>query len=271
MAKKTLELTPHQGEMLKPKELIEVRNTGKFTLEDRRVYNALVEKAWGPKLGDANHTFEVSTGDLRPLVGDNKRLKETLRTLMTTLIEVDDGADWKATQLLGRAEIIADKNSGVVRFTFPPMVVDLLKDSTIFAKLDLEVMRSFGSKYAFSLYEALARRVNMRRFTENLTMEDLRNILGVEEGKLEAYKNLNKYAIQPALIEVNTKSPYTCSIIPVKKGRKVVSFIMGWETKSEEQLIAAHAEMQRHSAGRKARASKTTEQVITNPDVLDNY
>lgn len=270
MTKKALELTPHQGEMLKPKELIEVRNAGKFTLEDRRVYNALVEKAWGPKLGDAKHKFEVPTGELRPLVGDNQRLKDTLRTLMTTLIEVDDGDNWKATQLLGTAELTTNNNSGVVRFTFPPMVVDLLKDSTIFAKLDLEVMRSFRSKYAFSLYEAIARRANMRRFTENLTMEDLRNILGVEAGKLDVYKNLNKYAIQPAIVEVNAQSPYTVSIVPVKKGRKVVSFIMGWETKSEEQLKAAYQEMQRHSAGRKARASGTTEHVNTEVDVLEN-
>jgi plasmid replication initiation protein len=270
LAKKTLELTPHAGEMLKPKELIEVRSTGKFTLEDRRVYNALIEKAWGPKLGDANHIFEVSTADLRSIVGDNQRLKNTLRTLMTTLIEVEDGEDWKATQLLGTTSITSDKNSGVVKFTFPPMVVDLIKNSTIFAKLDLEVMRSFRSKYAFSLYEAIARRVNMRRFTENLTTEDVRNILGVEEGKLEAYKNLNMYAIQPALLEVNSQSPYTVSIVPVKKGKKVVSFIMGWETKTVEQLQAAHKEMQRHSAGRKARASGTTEHINTEVDVLEN-
>jgi plasmid replication initiation protein len=270
MAKKTLELTPHAGEMLKPKELIEVRSTGKFTLEDRRVYNALIEKAWGPKLGDANHIFEVSTADLRSIVGDNQRLKNTLRTLMTTLIEVEDGEDWKATQLLGTTSITSDKNSGVVKFTFPPMVVDLIKNSTIFAKLDLEVMRSFRSKYAFSLYEAIARRVNMRRFTENLTTEDVRNILGVEEGKLEVYRNLNLRAIQPALLEVNSQSPYTVSIVPVKKGKKVVSFIMGWETKTVEQLQAAHKEMQRHSAGRKARASGTTEHINTQVDVLEN-
>jgi plasmid replication initiation protein len=270
LVKKTLDLTPHAGEMLKPKELIEVRSTGKFTLEDRRVYNALIEKAWGPKLGDANHVFEVPTGELRAIVGDNQRLKDTLRTLMTTLIEVEDGDNWKATQLLGTSELVTNNNTGIVRFTFPLMVVGLIKNSTIFAKLDLEVMRSFRSKYAFSLYEAIARRVNMRRFTENLTTEDVRNILGVEDGKLEAYKNLNMYAIQPALLEVNSQSPYTVSILPVKKGRKVVSFIMGWETKTVEQLQAAHTEMQRHSAGRKARADGTTEQINTQEDVLEN-
>ena len=53
-------------------------------------------------------------------------------------------------------------------------------------------------------------------------------------------------------------------------GKKVVSFIMGWETKTVKQLQAAYTEMQRHSAGRKARADGTTEQINTQEDVLEN-
>ena len=261
MIKRTLDLTPQPGEMLKPKELIEVRGAGKFTLEDRRLYNALVDNAWGPRLGQPGHVFEISTSELRQLVGDNQRLKKSLRVLMTTLVEVEEPDRWRASQLLGPSEMDTTVNTGVVRYTFPVLLADLLKDSTIFAKLDLEVMRSFRSKYAFSLYEAVARRVRMKRFTENLTTDELRNILGVRDNKLDAYKNLNKYAIQPALTEVNAITPYTVSILPKKQGRKVVSFIMGWETKTEEQLQAAYAEMNRHSAGRKARATDSVDVV----------
>jgi hypothetical protein len=60
---------------------------------------------------------------------------------------------------------------------------------------------------------------------------------------------------------VNAITPYTVSIVPKKQGRKVVSFIMGWEVKTEEQLQAAYTEMNRHSAGRKARVTSTEEQV----------
>lgn len=261
MPKRTLDLTPQPGEMLKPKELIEIRGTGRFTLEDRRLYNALVDNAWGPKLGQAGHVFEIPTGDLRKLVGDNQRLKKSLKVLMATLVEIEEPDRWRASQLLGAAEVDTTANNGVVRYTFPAFLADLLKDSTIFAKLDLEVMRSFRSKYAFSLYEAVARRVRMKRFTESLTIEELRDILGVEDGKLPLYRNLNLRAIQPALTEVNAITPYTVSIVPKKQGRKVVSFIMGWEVKTEEQLQAAYTEMNRHSAGRKARVTSTEEQV----------
>jgi plasmid replication initiation protein len=184
---------------------------------------------------------------------------------MTTLVEVEGEDLWQASQLLGTAEVDTTSNRGVVRYTFPKKLAEMLKDSTIFAKLDLEVMRSFRSKYAFSLYEAIARRIRMKRFTENLTMQELRDILGVEEGKLGVYKNLNKYAIQPALTEVNAITPYTVSIVPQKKGRKVVSFIMGWEVKTEEQLKAAYTEMNRHSVGRRARAEREVE-TIDNED-----
>jgi len=135
----------------------------------------------------------------------------------------------------------------------------MLKDSTIFAKLDLEVMRSFRSKYAFNLYEAVARRIRMKRFTENIVVDELRDLLGVVEGKLNGFGNLNKFAIQPALSEVNAITPYNVTILPKKQGRKVVSFIMGWSIKSEEELKAAYTEMNRHSAGRGPRQTNSVE------------
>ena len=260
MAKRTLDLTPQPGEMLKPKELLELRGTGALTLQDRRVFNTLVHHAWGPNLAKSGHWFEIPTANLRADTDRNKRLQDTIERLMHTTVVVAeaDGEEnhiWEhRTQLLSSNSLAVGPNAGLFRYKFTDELVALLKDSTIFAKLDLEVMRSFRSKYAFSLYEAIARRIRMKRFTENLTIDELRDILGVEEGKLPLYRNLNLRAIQPAVTEVNTITPYTVSIVPQKQGRKVVSFIMGWETKTEEQLQAAYAEMNRHSVGRKARA-----------------
>lgn len=263
MSKRTLDLTPQPGEMLKPKELIELRNTGALTLQDRRVFNKLVENAWGPNLGKPGHWFEIRTADLRDATDRNKRLSDSIERLMQTIcVAVDEAGEFETrTPLLSSNKLETQVNNGTFRYKLTEELADLLKDSTIFAKLDLEVMRSFRSKYAFSLYEAIARRIRMQRFTENLTIDDLRDILGVEEDKLGEYKNLNKYAIQPAVTEVNAITPYTVSIVPKKQGRKVVSFIMGWEVKTEEQLQAAYTEMNRHSAGRKARTTSTDENV----------
>jgi plasmid replication initiation protein len=257
MSNRTLDLTPQPGEMLKPKELIELRNTGALTLQDRRVFNKLVENAWGPDLGKPGHWFEIRTAELRDATDRNKRLADSIERLMQTIcVAVDKAGEFETrTPLLSSNKLSTQVNDGTFRYQLTAELADLLKDSTIFAKLDLEVMRSFRSKYAFSLYEAIARRIRMKRFTENLTMQELRDILGVEDDKLQDYSNLNKFAIQPALTEVNAITPYTVSIVPQKKGRKVVSFIMGWEVKTEKQLKAAYTEMNRHSAGRGARAS----------------
>lgn len=257
MSNRTLDLTPQPGEMLKPKELIELRNTGALTLQDRRVFNRLVENAWGPDLGKPGHWFEIRTAELRDTTDRNKRLGDSIERLMQTICMVVDksGKFELRTPLLSSNKLDIQVNDGTFRYQLTAELAELLKDSTIFAKLDLEVMRSFRSKYAFSLYEAIARRARMKRFTENLTVEELRELLGVEGGKLGDYKNLNKYALQPAVTEVNAITPYTVSIVPQKQGRKVVSFIMGWETKTEEQLKAAYSEMKRHSVGRKARAT----------------
>ena len=60
-------LSPYQGEMLKPKELIEVKGQGKLTLQDRRIFNKLIENAWGPKLAEPGTWFEIDTASLKAL------------------------------------------------------------------------------------------------------------------------------------------------------------------------------------------------------------
>ena len=267
--KRTLELSPQPGEMLKPKELLEIRGTGPLTLQDRRVFNTLVRHAWGPDLAKPGQWFEIPTGELRDDTDRNKRLQDTIERLMQTIVVVvENGEDgeplWEhRTPLLSSNSLVVGPNRGVFRYRFTEELVNQLKDSTIFAKLDLEVMRSFRSKYAFSLYEAIARRIRMRTFVEELSVDDLRDLLGVEVGKLTNYRNLNLRAIQPAVEEVNALSPFEVSIIPKKKGKKVVSFMMGWNAKSEDALREAYAEMQRHSTGRKARTEATVEDTVT--------
>lgn len=266
--KKTLELTPMPGEMLKPKELIELRRTGALTLQDRRVFNTLVENAWGPKLGVAGHWFEISTGDLRDDTDRNSRLEDSIEKLMQTICvvveEEENGEVFELrTPLLSTNKLQIDVNRGTFRYKFTEELSALLKDSTIFAKLDKETMRSFRSKYAFSLYEAVARRIRMKAFMEELSLEELRELLGVEEGKLTNYRNLNLRAIQPALSEVNAISDFAVSIVPKKRGNKVVSFLMGWNVKDEAGKKAAYEERQRHSVGRGARTSEGVDVINT--------
>ena len=49
-ALKTTDLKPFDGQMIKPNELIEIKGTGPLTLADRRIFNVLLNNAWGLSL-----------------------------------------------------------------------------------------------------------------------------------------------------------------------------------------------------------------------------
>lgn len=261
----TVEHTPGPGEMLKPAELIELRGTGPLTLQDRRVFNLLIENAWGPSIADPGKVFTVATADLKMGEESTARLVETVERLMRVIVKTrnPDGGETRL-QLLSTNTIKTTANSGTLSYSFPPLLAELLKGSTIFAKLDLEVMRSFSSKYAFALYEAVSRRVRLRYvFTEELSIEQLRELLGVETGKLSLFKNLWRKAVEPALLEVNAITPYRVSIEPRKVGRKVVGFVLGWGVKDEGGMREAYTELQRPKVGRRERIEGTSEHPIT--------
>lgn len=258
---KTLTTVPLNGEMLKPAELIELRGVGPLTLHDRRVFNSLIEAAWGPGMAEPGREFTVPTSSLKHANEPMHRLIESIERLMQTVVvaRAADGAEMRL-QLLGANTIRTTTNAGTLTYSFWPQLAALVRDSSIFAKLDHAVMRSFSSKYAFALYEAVARRARLRHvFRETLTIESVRELLGVEKGRLVPYKNLKTKAIDPAIIEVNALTPYDVALEPRLEGRKVVGFILGWGMKDEAGMRDAYAEMQRPRIGRRERLNKMEE------------
>jgi plasmid replication initiation protein len=261
MVLNAVDLSAFDGEMLKPNELIQIKGAGPLTLADRRVFNLLLHNAWGKEILKHQHLFTIDTTDLKDRGQSNNRLRQSLERLQTTLViafKTDGGV--VNSQLLGSTDI---KPTGEITYSFPVHLAELLKDSSVFAKLDLEVMKSFSSKYAFALYEAVARRINLKhKFTEDLSIDDVRQMLGVEDGKLGNYRNLRLKAIEPAVAEVNAIAPYQITLLPVHKGRKVVGFKMGWSVKNEAAMKAAYAELHRPRIGRKQRLSGDTDKVV---------
>jgi plasmid replication initiation protein len=258
---KSINVVTDQGQMVKPKELISIRGAGPLTLADRRTFNILLDHAWGKDLLSPHHTFTINTTDLKSADQTNQRIKRTLRHLQQTLvISVQTNGDEVTSQLLGSTRI---KPNGDLTYSFPVELSELLKDSSVFAKLDLEVMKSFSSKYAFALYEEVSRRIGLSyKMTEELDVQDLRDLLGVEDGKLTTHHNLRSKALEPAVSEVNSITPYQVTIIPKKKGRKVVGFLMGWSVKDVDGMKKAYAELQRPTLGRKSRLDGTSSSVV---------
>jgi plasmid replication initiation protein len=184
--------------------------------------------------------------------------------MQTSIVTVLDNGGVRKSQLLGSNEI---SSSGVLTYEFPTRLSLILKESNVFAKLDLAVMGQFSSKYAFTLYEAISRRINLKhKFSEDLDIDGMRTLLSVEDGKLEAYRNLRIKAIEPAVAEVNAITPYNVTITPMNKGRKVIGFKMHWYVKDEQGLMKSYKELQSAKVGRTKRQEGAADTIIELPD-----
>lgn len=259
-SKRTLDLTPGGGEMIKPGELIDVSGASKLTLADRRLYNLLIRNAFGPQLGKEGARFEIPIADLRDTHESNDRLVASIEALMTTVVTIHraDGSTDRV-QLLGWNNL-ADRRRrrGTLRYAIAPELAALLRDSVVFAKLEMEVLRAFSSKYAISLYEAIARRVRQAYvLSEVVDLEVFREcILGVPPGKLTTFGNLNRFAIKPAVQEVNALADFHVTITPQKRGRRVSAVWLHWHEKDVEGRRLAYAELRRSCGDRRTQAEE---------------
>jgi len=262
---RTLHLVPGDGEMLKPAELIDVDGATGLTLHARRLYNQLIAHAFGPDMGKEGQEWVIPLAELRGSHKSNEHIAESIVGLMKTVVTVrlSDGRT-RRVQLLGGNDMgEADRKHGTLTYSFDPKLVPLLRESSVFGKLELAVIHAFSTKYALALYEALSRRVRLNgRFYEDFTLEGFRELLGVPENKLKTFSNLKLRAITPAVEEINAMASFGCQIEPRKSGRKVTGVRVFWHLKDVDGLKAAYAELQRSKVGRKARIAGDAETVI---------
>jgi hypothetical protein len=247
---------------VKPGELVEVRAGAKLSLHDRRVFNLLIENAW-PEI-EENKPHLIPITKLRgPLHKGMEMVADSVLTLMTTVVEVPATLDGKpaifATQLLGSTTrtIDEDNPNSLLEYNFSDELRKIIKESRYWGRLKSHVMFAFSSKYALALYEAVCLRSNLHVSEQAFSVDDFRALLGVEPGKLELFKNLKKWALDPAVAEVNGLSDFTVELEWLREGGqlrgKLTGFRLRWEKKSSEEWRTVLDELMRPKVGRKAR------------------
>lgn len=239
-----LDLTPHDGEMLKASELIEIEVVAgrPLSLYARRVYNVLLHNAHSPDLGVPGHEFSIPTAALKFSHKSVERLDAAIVSLMQTLIRIQHGEHSRErVALLGWTNLDDQtRERGVLRYSFHPKLVTMLQDSRVFARLQLDVVHAVSSKYALALYELMAKRVRLEFVrSETFEVDQLRDLLGVESGRLGTYSNFLKIALQPAAEEVNRFADFAVAFEPVTQGRKVVAVKFTWGMKDTDGKRAA--------------------------------
>jgi Initiator Replication protein len=251
------------GEMVKPGELIDIKEISPLTLTDRRIYNLLIANAWDRITEPVEHVIDKS--DLRGTHNGNERIEDSIRRLMSAIAEVkiirDGKVAIKRVQLLG-GNIEQEDERGRLYYTFPKQLIEIVKESEVFGRLKTQIMYCFKSKYALALYEIVQKRVGLKfKQAENFAVDEMRALLGVPKDKLTRFPDLNKYALQPALREVNALSEHHVTIGMIKKGKRVDQLMLMWLEKTPEEKCGVFREIERCSVGRSARIRSAVEAV----------
>lgn len=263
MKHRTLDLYPQAGEMLKPAELIDVSGAAALSLVARRIYNQLVANAFGSEMGEPGSEWSISLAELHGSHNNNEHVSKAIEALMRTIVTVRlrDGKTRRVALLGGNDMDAPGRLHGLLTYSFDPRLIPLLRDSTIFAKLEMKVIHAFRTKYGLALYEATARRVRIKnKFYEDFDIASFRDLIGVEPGKLDTWSNLRMRAIEPALQEVNGLAPFGVKVEPITIKRRVNGCRLYWWLKDVPQLQEANAELNRPRLGRMARLRGDMEQ-----------
>ena len=111
------------------------------------------------------------------------------------------------------------------------------------------------------LFQHIASFVNLDYVTsKTFNVSELRAVLGVTEGKLERFADLNRRAIEAAIAEINQLSRLTLTATPNKIGRTVASVTIAWEVKPDP--TETKRELDRPKVGRAARRDGKTEMLV---------
>jgi hypothetical protein len=243
-----------------------------LTLQDKRVLNLLIENAGTQIAADQWH--EIALLKLRgPRRKGSERVADSLKRLMTTLVEVP-GPDINGLETIVTTVLLSenvrtineDDPRSVLRYKFTGSLRDIVTKSQHWGRLKAHVLFAFSSKYAMALYEALCLRINLRVSEQRFTVDEFRRLLDVPSGKLKEPFNLKKWALDPAILEVNALSDFKVEVEMIRDGGmqrgKLIGFRMTWDRKTKDEWDAVLAELLRPKVGRKARISGTVEEIL---------
>lgn len=264
VATRTVDIRQTAESLVKPGELIDVVEVTPLTLNDRRIYNLLLENAWDAI--DKNVEHVIAKSDLRGSHNSNDRVGESVERLMSAIVRVktlrDGEPHVERVQLLG-GNVETLRRDGLLHYEIPARLRKIISDSTVFARLRREVMFALTSKYALTLYEMVQKRGNLKyRSSEKFSIDELRQVLGVPAGKLTTWSNLNLRALKPSVDEVNRLSDFMVELAPIKTGRRVTHVEMRWWRKDAEGVGASARELSFSKVGRTTRSRGTGERVL---------
>ena len=232
-----------------------------------KLMHLMIGKAGGRMAEPVRHELRLS--DIRKIDGmknhDRASLTPLFGELAAAVLTHDDPEKMVVTigglldyaKLDYRHEVSGDL---LVAWWFGGAFREMAEKSCHWAILDRQTVFALSSKYSVLLFQHVASLVNLDHVaSKTFTVAELRAVLGVPDGKLAAWNDMNKRALSSAIAEINQTSRLTLTSTPNKIGRTVASVTIGWAEKPPVGKQEAKRELDRPKVGRAARRDGTAE------------
>ena len=265
---KATDVRPRAGQIIKTNTLVGFRELVPLSLIDRRALNLLIEAAWDSIEEDKEH--RISADELRFGDRTNRELEDTIKHLQGAYIEIKLERNDTGERIIKSVPILSEvsrseimSSDGSVWFKFSQPLIEVVRDSQLYTRMTRDLMLSLQSKYSLALYE-IVQSLRKLKYKQSVTytLDEWREKLGVEPGKLTTLGNFRQRCWQPAIDELNFLGDLRLEHGSVKEGRTVVGIELIWVEKTPEEKLAALKELQGSKIGRKQRRTGDVERVL---------
>ena len=230
---KTMELKKH---------VAVIHSSGKISLLQRKIANALLFHAYENLLTQDEHTIHLSV--LTKLIGydshDHKKIKQSLMNLLATVIEwnivdgekIDKEGVWNASSVIADASI----QGALCTYSYSNKMRKLLYHPSVYGRLSLEVQSRFQSSYGLALYENCNRYQDIGQ-TPIFGLDKFRKLMGVEEEKYKIFRDFKSRVLDKAVDEVNKYSTLSVEPVVKKQNRQVVAIQFLISRESRQNVV----------------------------------
>jgi hypothetical protein len=222
----------------KHKAIINCENS--LPLASRKIFNILlflVKDRFGK---DLEH--QVSENDVIELLNKTDRditsARINYKKLASTVIEYNilnsesDHLNGVGTML---APAVINKTKKTWNFSFPPNIVQWVKDPSSFVFLDITTQERFSSKYSQALWEiCIGSLSDQLESYFSVTLDECRMLMSGKENN-QAYKDFKRRVILVALNEINEKTILHVDLYKEIKGGRSVNELVFFVTKQENK------------------------------------
>ena len=260
----------------KPGNLVEVRfvKGQSLSLTAARLLALMILTAGGDAWRPVAH--KMRKADIRRGHKGNERIADMLEELHRTLFAIDD-LSWRGRKATKRFPLIQSSReeveeegaeSGWIEWEFTPDARRLIRESETYAVLNRQAVLGFRSSYALRLYEIGALRLHRRQSSWRGDVTALRAAFGIAPELYKDFAQMRRKVLDRAKAEIDQLAHFTVEWREVRRGRAVVEVEFHFLPKDAPEQLAAVAENDRHSAGRRARREGAVEVVVVEPPPL---